>query len=264
MQAGGQMAQNTIVLAHGILGFGELFGIPLPAEYFNGVANHLTVNGYNVIVPQVKTIGNVAARGDELREAILKAPAADEVHVIAHSMGGLDARHALATSSAVAKRVKTLVTIGTPHQGSPVADAIVDGTGPLFEKFSELPLVLRKFIDANAGGLKDLTTEAAKHFNKATPDVPGVRYIEVAGDASQGGNELFLFQLAAAIGELHGVNDGVVTKVSALRVAHEHLPDWPVDHAGEVGWTAKSLLQLPFGTGLQPHLARYDAIVGLL
>jgi len=123
-------------------------------------------------------------------------------------------------------------------------------------------------LEANAGALHDLTTEVCSRFDDNTPDVEGVRYIEVAGDASKGSDELFLFQLAAVIGKIKGeVNDGVVTRSSALRQGHQHLDDWPVDHGGEIGWSFNSPvpveLKLPF-VPAPPHLARYDAIVDLL
>jgi hypothetical protein len=128
--------------------------------------------------------------------------------------------------------------------------------------------MLVELLSRNAGALHDLTTAFGVHFDGATPDVPGVRYIEVAGDASRGGHELLLFQLAAVIGQLTGeVNDGVVTRASALRQGHEHLPDWPVDHAGEVGWSLERPLpvelEVPF-VAPPAHFARYDAIVDLL
>src|SRR5258708_1865153 len=75
--------------------------------------------------------------------------------------------------------------------------------------------------------------------------------------------------LAARVGSLiRKVNDGVVTRDSALRPNHQHLPDWPVDHAGEVGWSLLTPLPilnhpLPF-VPPAPHLARYDAIVAQL
>ena len=89
--------RQTIVLAHGILGFGTL---PFPFSqltYFNGVAAHLSQQGHTVIAPNVNPIGSIADRGRMLAEAILEVPIADDekLHVIAHSMGGLDARHAL-------------------------------------------------------------------------------------------------------------------------------------------------------------------------
>ena len=97
------------------------------------------------------------------------------------------------------------------------------------------------------GALHDLTTNSCIPFDENTTDVPGVRYIEVAGDASQGSHGLLLFDLAAKIGNItNETNDGVVTKSSALRQVegHQHLQDWPVDHAGEIGWSHDSPLPI--------------------
>jgi len=260
------MAQATIILAHGVLGFGSFAGLPMPVNYFNGVAAHLRRQGNNVIAPQVNPVGSVQVRGEQLATAILQQKStAEKVHVIAHSMGGLDARYALAHHPELAGFVRTLVTIGTPHRGSPVADAVANHTDPLFAR---IPAFLRQQLETNAGALQNLTTGWCIPFDETTPDVDGVRYIEVAGDASRGGHVLFLFQLAAEIGSLKGeVNDGVVTKSSALRDGSEHLDDWPVDHAGEIGWSLASPvpidLELPF-VPPPPHFARYDSIVGML
>jgi triacylglycerol lipase len=260
------MARHTIVLAHGVLGFGSLSGVPTLANYFNGVAAHLRRQGHVVIAPQVNPFGSVQQRDEQLAAAILRqVPSPEKMHLIAHSMGGLDARHTLGHVPALAGRVTTLVTIGTPHRGSPVADAIADRTDP---PFAHIPTFLLQLLERNAGALHDLTTDVGIHFDETTPDVDGVRYIEIAGDASQGGHELFLFHLAAVIGRIKGeVNDGVVTRKSALREGHEHFEDWPVDHAGEVGWNIDSPvpieIELPF-IPLPPHFARYDAIVRAL
>jgi triacylglycerol lipase len=255
-----------IILAHGVLGFGNPTGLPSVVHYFNGVAAHLQSQGQTVIEPQVNPIGSVAQRGAQLGTIILgQVPAGTRAHLIAHSMGGLDARHAITHVAGVADRVATLVTIGTPHRGSPVADAIANRTDPLF---GQIPTMLVVPLQQNLGALHDLTTAVGLQFDDSTPDVPGVRYLEVAGDASRGGHELFLFQLAAVIGKLTGeVNDGVVTRASALRVGHAHLPDWPVDHAGEVGWSLDTLLPIPVVLPFVPapaHFARYDAIVSML
>jgi triacylglycerol lipase len=254
---------KTLVLAHGVLGFGDLIGGFSPVNYFNGVAAHLEQQGHKVIAPQVNPIGSVQARGEQLAAAVARElDGISGIHIIAHSMGGLDARHALAHVPGFAGRIATLVTIGTPHRGSPVADAIVSGTGPLF---AHIPTFLLQQLQRNAGALHDLTTAVCVGFDESTPDSNGVQYIEVAGDASQGGHELWLFQLAAVIGRLTGeVNDGVVARSSALRAGHEHLDDWPVDHAGEVGWSFASPLPVEVELPLipqPPHFARYDAIV---
>ncbi len=150
------MAQHTIILAHGILGYGTIPGVSSLLNYFNGVAAHLTKQGHTVIAPQVNPVGSVAQRGQQLAAAILAvSPSDNPLHVIAHSMGGLDARYALCNVANVAARVKTLVTIGTPHRGSPVADAVANHTDPLF---AYIPKPLVALLEANAGGLRDLTT----------------------------------------------------------------------------------------------------------
>jgi triacylglycerol lipase len=191
-----------IALAHGVLGFGNPAGVPIFANYFNGVAAHLRSAGHTVIAPQVNPVGTVVQRGEQLAAAIVgQLPRDQRIHVIAHSMGGLDARHAITHVADVAERVATLVTIGTPHRGSPVADAIASRTEPLLE---HIPRFIVDQLQRNAGALRDLTTAIGTRFDDATPDVPGVRYIEVAGDASLGGQELLLFRLSAAIGQLTG------------------------------------------------------------
>lgn len=258
------MTKRIIVLAHGIFGFGDLAS-PRPSlvSYFNGVAAHLRRQGHTVIAPHVSPIGPVVQRAEQLASAILnQTPAGERVHIIAHSLGGLDARHALVHRADLAKRVATLVAIGTPHRGSPVADAIVNRALPLF---AHLPTFLVAQIESNAGAVRDLTTASASARDDLTPDVEGIRYIDVAGDASKGGHELFLFQVGAVIGRItKEINDGVVTRRSALRAGHKHLRNWPVDHAGETGWSFESPLPVEVelsGVPPPPHFARYDAIV---
>jgi triacylglycerol lipase len=261
------MAQHTIILAHGILGFGAIPGVSTLLNYFNGVAAHLGQQGHTVIAPHVNPIGSIAQRGRQLAAAILAAPLSgdERLHVIAHSLGGLDARFAIHNVANVAERVKTLVTIGTPHRGSAVADAVTNHADPVF---AYVPKFLVDLFQANAGGLRDLTTAIGGQFDDATPDSDGVRYIEVAGDASRENRQLLLFKVASAIGRIRGeVNDGVVTRSSALRPGREHLDDWPVDHFGEIGWGLDPASLFSFARPLfasPEHLARYDAIVSML
>src|SRR4051794_28528092 len=112
-----------IILAHGVLGFGVLG----PLEYFNGVAAHIekTFPDVKVATAHVNPVGSVADRAESLAEFIAHEAAGGPVCVFAHSMGGLDTRFALSNNRfGVCNHIATLVTIGTPHLGSPVADAI--------------------------------------------------------------------------------------------------------------------------------------------
>ncbi len=158
-----------IVLAHGVLGFGEVIpGDWQIVKYFNGVKEHLEQRFPNteVFEPSVDPKGSIETRGPKLAEAIgnLGAP----VHVIAHSMGGLDARWAIAKRPEQTKNVLSLVTIGTPHRGSEVADAIVDRRPPLF---SALPGFVVRQLEANGPAL-DVSPRPAARYS-TTPRLTG-------------------------------------------------------------------------------------------
>lgn len=254
------MSKGTIVLAHGLFGFGERIPGFQPVHYFNGIESFLESQDWNVVVPSVDPIGHVEKRAHQLIEQIpQKTP--EPLHIIAHSLGGLDARRAMHLDDGLAKRVTILVTIGTPHRGSPVADAIADHKGPLV---SEIP----KFIEDalhNTDAIQDLTTHFCEDFNSKTPDIGSIEYINVAGDAALGNSQFIYFELAARIRQLIGeVNDGMVTKSSALRDGNRHLADWPVDHLGEIGWSLATVVPILREKPLQQHIARYKAIVDLL
>src|SRR5262245_17201827 len=86
--------RHPVVLAHGLLGFDaiELWGSRF--EYFRGVPARLRQLGSDVFQVSVPPIGSVAARAEALAKAIQALPSA-RVNVVAHSMGGLDARYAI-------------------------------------------------------------------------------------------------------------------------------------------------------------------------
>lgn len=247
-----------IVLAHGVLGFGEVIpGNLQPLNYFNGVKEHLEERfpGTEVFAPSVDFRGSIETRGQQLAKAIgeINAP----VHIIAHSMGGLDARWAIAHRPDETKNVLSLVTIGTPHRGSEVADAIKNRRPPLF---SALPQFVIDQLGKAGPALDDLTTERGAKFDDATADRQGITYLEIAGDASHAGHESLLFQVAAMLGHVTGQpNDGVVTRASATRKGRPLFAVWPFDHGGEIGWTLDVLI--PRFIRPRKHLPLYDAIV---
>lgn len=251
-----------IILAHGVMGFGVLG----PLEYFNGVAAHLekTFPGLKVATAHVNPIGSVADRAGALAEFIVHEAAKERVCVFAHSMGGLDARFALSNNlSGVAGHVATLVTIGTPHLGSPVADAIQSGKAPA------LHAPIRAELQLNQAALHDLTTAVATKADAAMADVPGIQYLHVAGDMTQeGAHASFAMRSIAALAGLNEANDGVVTEKSATTRCGKEQPAiiWPTDHAGEIGWNLNTLqpvrmIGLPNPLADRSHLLRYEDLV---
>src|SRR5438270_5958112 len=109
--AGGPMAlpklRSPIVLVHGLLGFGEvrLRGVTV-SEYFPGVSRALRAAGNRVLIPNLSPTGGVADRAAQLKAFIDRESPHEPVHLLAHSMGGLDSRY-LASKLGTERRVLT-------------------------------------------------------------------------------------------------------------------------------------------------------------
>ncbi len=216
-----------VVLIHGLFGFDRI-GVPgARVEYFRGIAAHLGTLGCHAHAVRLPPARSVPARAEELVRAIEALPH-DRLDLIAHSLGGLDARYALAHLG-LARRVRSLVTIGTPHRGTPLADLVLKG--PLGWAHG----VLR------AAGLPTeavtwLGTEALERFNREVRDVPGVRDACVVGGMRRAGPPLPL-PLVPAHAFLHraaGPNDGLVPVAS--QYWGETLAEIEADHFAQVGW----------------------------
>ncbi len=109
-----------MVLAHGFAGF-DTIGVPgLRLAYFRGVSGQLRAAGVEVHAMRVSPLASIGARARQLAAQIERL-GVGRVHIVAHSMGGLDARFAI-SSLGLAPRVASLTTIGTPHHGTPLAD----------------------------------------------------------------------------------------------------------------------------------------------
>jgi triacylglycerol lipase len=217
-----------IVLAHGLLGFAQLAVRRVTlATYFRRVPQLLADAGNRVITPAVPPTGSIARRAEALEAAIGNHAGSEPVHVIAHSMGGLDARFMI-THRGMAGRVLSLTTIGTPHRGTALADRGVD----LAEQTGVFGWLRRSPIDHEA--FEDLRTDACARFNETTPDAPGVRYFSVAGNKRRHEMLYALRFSHDVIAPAEGPNDGLVSVRSAQW--GEFLGEWNCDHVNQVGW----------------------------
>src|SRR5215203_4124203 len=117
---------TPIVLHHGLMGYGDLKLGPLKLAYFRGIDRAIIDRGHPLIISQVHPTGSIERRARELKEIILRQLKSldrekEKVVIIGHSMGGLDARYMISRLG-MDDRVAALVTITTPHRGSPYAD----------------------------------------------------------------------------------------------------------------------------------------------
>lgn len=236
-----------IILAHGIARFDLLARQLAPLDegvapsdslhYFRCIASTLRAAGFDVYHSDVEFAASVEVRSASLRtnvEAVRQHSGAAKVHIIAHSMGGLDARHMLyaGRNDRLHETVASLTTVGTPHLGTSFADWGVRHTRELFH--------LLEFAGIHSlDGFRDLTRDACLAFDARAAGFEsqcGVLFQTVVG--TQPLDRIFApLQVPwFIIREEEGPNDGLVSASSA-----EWRPGYCVrridaDHLNEVGW----------------------------
>jgi len=202
--------QPTVVLIHGLFGFDQLLGL----EYFGRVRRLYESMGLRVIVPRLPWVGTI-----EQRSAALSRRLADEkgpLHLVAHSMGGLDARAYISKLDG-ADKVASLTTLVTPHHGSAVADHVCRKLSP-FRIFPAAHVLTRPHLAA---------------FNASHPDVPGIRYRSYG--AARPLHELpwIVRHYARILQSDEGDNDAQVSVQSAQW--GEYVETLPADHFELIG-----------------------------
>jgi triacylglycerol lipase len=251
------MTNLPIVLAHGIARFDILLQIirerlRLPEtdlgdlfHYFKGIKSHLKANGFQVFDPNQEFAGPVDLRASQLRDRVneaLAATGAEKVHIIAHSMGGLDARHMI-VDKGMAERVASLTTIGTPHLGTVLADHVIDHGGFLLKE------VLRQVI--NLDGFDDLRITACEQFNRRAEHHEATNNVVYQTFASAEELHVVFIPLVPSwifIRDHEGKNDGLVSVTSQSwkrelvandgsrkAIAQKAFPI-AADHLNQVGW----------------------------
>ncbi len=196
-----------IVLAHGLFGFRRIGLGPLTLTwYFRGIPGILQAAGNRVLVTRVHPTAGVARRAKRLGEQILEAFPDEPVHLIGHSMGGLDAR-ALIADPAWKGRVLSLTTIATPHLGSGIADFAKLRVGRIYTLLEKLGVEHQGFLDVTPG--------VAAEFNRRNPLPDWLPVFSVAGDPPHEEVSWPLRRLHVALEELEGPNDGLVSVASA-------------------------------------------------
>jgi triacylglycerol lipase len=239
--------QAPIVLAHGLFGFRRIgLGPVTLAWYFRGIPAILQGAGNRVLVTRVHPTAGVARRARKLGEQILEAFPDEPVHLIGHSMGGLDARE-LISDPAWAGRVLSLTTIATPHLGSGIADFAKLRVGRIYNLLEKLGIEHRGFLDVTPG--------AAAEFNRQTPVPDWLPFFSVAGDPPRDEVCWPLRRLHQALEEMEGPNDGLVSVKSATAFG-QPLPNWPVDHLRQMNWLSPEVPTTPC-----PKVARLYAEV---
>ncbi|MGB7160686.1 MAG: alpha/beta fold hydrolase [Tepidisphaeraceae bacterium] len=218
---------TPIVLHHGLFGFGDIKIGPLKLSYFTGIDRAITDRGHPLIVSRVHPTGSIERRARELKVTIRRQLKSldrekQKVVIIAHSMGGLDARYMI-SKLGMDDRVAALVTITTPHRGSPYADWCLKNLG---QRLGGLQLMNLLGWDVRA--VSDLTTASCARFNEEIPDAPAVKYFSISAARPWHRVPPFAVHAHKIITDAEGPNDALVSVKSSTWA--EHLGTWPADH----------------------------------
>ena len=119
---------RRVFLVPGFFGFDNLGDFP----YFSGTPALLEAElvGYGkparVLPLSTLPTASIRARADFLAAAVAaRSDPNDEVHLVGHSTGGLDARFLVSGPTpelaALARRVRSVITVAAPHRGTPAA-----------------------------------------------------------------------------------------------------------------------------------------------
>jgi triacylglycerol lipase len=219
--------RTPVVLVHGLLGFGrvQVAGRTV-ASYFPGIVEVLEAAGNRVLVPNLSLTDGVAHRAQQLKDFLEGHSPHEPVHLLAHSMGGLDARYMISRLG-MADRVLTLTTLGTPHRGTAFADWGV-------HRLERLVKPVLAFIGMPAQAFYDLTTARCALFNEQVPDTTQVRYFSVAGRHDGNFYRPEWLLPYHVVHRTEGPNDGVVAIESARY--GEDFEEWEGDHLSLVNW----------------------------
>jgi triacylglycerol lipase len=288
---GASTGPYPIVLAHGFFGFEDFAGVDFATYFFEVKQEFAFVGEPQVFTPAVDPFNSSTVRGAQLLahiEQILAETGQSKVVIVAHSQGGLDARFVAHERPDL---IAAVVTVATPHQGSPVADialGIVDNpnaAGLVDDLVNAIGAPLYEQINGETSvsdALYQFSTPGIQAFNESYPDSPGVFYASLAGrtDNHLGGQacaaefnlpliegwklerdptDTLLWLSESLLDSDNEPNDGLVRVRDAKR--GEFWGCVPADHLDEIGQIFGD--GPGFGNGFD-HKALYLAIVAEL
>jgi triacylglycerol lipase len=206
-----------LVLVHGIAGRDEG-----PVPYWGDIPKLLRARGARVFLTDIDgfaPIEDCASQLERRIDEVLSETGAAKVNIIAHSMGGLDARYYI-SSLGRGGLVASLTTLSTPHRGTAIADYFLE----------DLPIIkpgLARLVDAYSRGVlgdespdlylavRQLSPSFCALFNAANPDDPRVRYQSWTSVLGEGCPEPLYSATRKILLPLEGENDGLVSVASA-------------------------------------------------
>lgn len=211
-----------VLICHG---FGAIVSLIKPSPLYD-VSILLRTHNVLTFAPNIVPYADIETRADNwvtVLQKVIKRIPGDKVNVIAHSMGGLDMRYALAHYP-IKEQVASLTTVSTPHHGASLAevslntpDIIRDRLGGLLDWMGNHMYPKTK-SDVIASTKQLTRPHVCQSFNPEVPDVEGIPYFSYSSAVGKSTSEpisiLTRYQ-NNLIYDREGINDGMVSVNSA-------------------------------------------------
>lgn len=178
------------------------------------------------IAPNIVPYARIEVRAKawaEILEQVLKETRAEKIHIIAHSMAGLDIRY-LICNEKPGKSIASLTTVASPHRGSCLTGLTLGAPGSIKKSLIEISNWFGNNVYPNIpsdmlGALEELSPDFVNNeFNPACPDVDWVKYLSVTAACGKGTDtpiNNLLIPFNNYIYKREGPNDGYVSQKSA-------------------------------------------------
>lgn len=243
---------------------------------FAGVEETLNQTGYQAYYPQQHPTTIIEDRAQQLLESINKKYGSSEpVHLLCHSMGGLDSRFLVSPHGLnQGHRVLSLTTFSTPHRGSHLANRIPEAARTLLSivaRSGKYFLVnehkrFAAFLGENRwDGLRQLTPAYMQNvFNPLIIDHPAVAYFSYGAKVDYTKPTLYQIPRLPAwkyMLEKEGDNDGMVSVQSAQWGTFKGVLQ--ADHGALIGlrlfpWVENSFDHLGFFLNVAKELTEFE------
>lgn len=224
-----------LLLAHG-LGVTEHGGLYVP---WGRVPDVLRAHGAEVCFGGQDAWGRIETGAAQLAEAVRKIRHlydCERVNIIAHSKGGLEARH-LISAMGYGKCIASLTMLSTPNRGSRVAELLLHARPGVAVWARGNDAWWRQGGDKHPDALRageQLTPAYLETFNRTHPDASCVYYQSWGARLGKHNADAAMRLTHGLFYPAHGDSDGLVTPQSArwgryrgtlMGVSHQQLVD---------------------------------------
>lgn len=236
-------SRKAVVLVHGLASS--------PLTYREMIDDiRLTQQPYQLWVfayPSERSVDENAK--DLMKHLEVNSGSYDEVYIIAHSLGGVVVQQALYHSHrqnqenpsayySYLKKVKKVLLVGAPNEGSPVIDVYKNLLGYLMNLKSEY-----KAFNPSGVAIQELIR------GMITPRVPGINYYVIAGTNPLEFNLPFFRLSTGGVFAEYEKNDGIISTKSAQHVGEGYINDL-CENYWEINVTHTDLIDHPLARQL--------------